>query len=630
MRKLTLLGALFSSAILLFGQGPAPRQAVNLDDVFAQYDLSGENVLVIMIDRGIDYEHPDFIDAEGNTRIAYAYDMIDDSGANDPDNPYGVGTIFDRTEIDNALDNDLPHLTNDRFGHGTATTSIACGNGFGSIGGQFMGVAPRATIISIKITHDPFPAFGDQPGQAGFFNPGLIGTALEFAEDKIEELGLPSVTLMNIGSIGGPTDGTSTVSRQIDDFIAAGHTFVCGVGDDGGSDNYAAGTVEAGQTTELLVDKGETGFLRLDLWYAESDRFTVSIERPNGTVEGPFTAPASSTAAADQNLGDIFIGHRGAEVEFFGAASDRRELLIDFSGDAGQYKILLQGAQISSGEFQATLNPSTYFNNNAFASHVVSGHSINDYASTALNITPGDYVIDNSWTAMDGNTYDIVGQGETGELWIGSSTGPTQDGRQGIDFVTPGEVCYGAYSPNTWYSNASSNIIQGSNGLYGIQNAVSAAAPLSIGIIALMLEVNPDLTPSEIKELLQQSCIADSFTGAVPNNTWGYGKLDALLAIQNTVNFTDVQEPDLPASSVRAFPNPFRENLQIRGEESALTFRQVEVYNQLGQAVWRSTVDGSPTIDLPLGFLPAGMYSLILHTEEGRVVKQIIKGEGVE
>ena len=630
MRKLTLFFCLLSIAFYLFGQGPAPRQAVNLDDVIAQYSLSGEDVLVINIDRGIDYEHPDFIDPEGNTRIAYIYDMLDPSGANDPDNPYGIGTIFDRTEIDNALDNDLPHLTNDRYGHGTATTSIAAGNGFGSIGGQFSGVAPKATIISVKITHDPFPAFADQPGQDGFFNPSYIATALDFIEDKIEELGLPSVTLLNLGSIGGPTDGTSTVSRRIDEFVAAGHPFVCGVGDDGGADNYAAGMVSSGQTTELLIDKGDAGFLRLDLWYAESDRFTVRIERPNGVVEGPYAAPTGPSAAADVNLGDIFIGHRGADVEFFGATSDRRELLIDFTGEAGQYKILLEGAQVSDGEFQATLNPSTFFNNNSFASHVISGHSINDYASTILNITPGDYVIDNSWTAMDGNTYDIVGQGETGELWLGSSTGPTHDGRQGIDFVAPGEVCYAAYSPNTWYSNATANLIQGSNNLYGIQNAVSAAAPLSVGIIALMLEVNPDLTPAEIKDLLQQSCIADSFTGAVPNTTWGYGKLDALLAIQNTINLTHANEPDLPPSSIRAFPNPFRDQLHLRAEDAALTFRQVEVFNQLGQAVWRSTIDGASTVELPLGFLPAGMYTLIVHSDEGRVLKQVVKSGHVD
>ena len=33
-----------------------------------------------MIDRGVDYRHPDFLDENGHTRLAYIYDMLDPSG----------------------------------------------------------------------------------------------------------------------------------------------------------------------------------------------------------------------------------------------------------------------------------------------------------------------------------------------------------------------------------------------------------------------------------------------------------------------------------------------------------------------------------------------------------------------
>ena len=132
-------------------QGIPPRVEANLDDVYAQYNLSGEDVLIVILDRGIDYRHPDFLDSNGNTRLAYIYDMIDPTGANDPNNPYGIGTIFDRNAIDIALDNNDPPLSTDRYGHGTATSGIAAGNGSGTAGLEFQGVAPNATLISIKI-----------------------------------------------------------------------------------------------------------------------------------------------------------------------------------------------------------------------------------------------------------------------------------------------------------------------------------------------------------------------------------------------------------------------------------------------------------------------------------------------
>jgi len=574
-----------------------------------------------MIERGIDYRHPDFIDENGETRIAYIYDMIDPTGANDPNNPYGVGTIFDAIQINNALDSNLdPPLTTDRFGHGTATTGITCGNGSGTANLEYQGVAPKATIISIKITLDSFPSFDGEPGQVGFWDPSYIPIALAFAQDKINELGLPSVTLMNLGSIGGPTDGTSTNCQAIDNFIDAGNIFICGVGDDGGSDNFASGIINQNQTIEIDVNKGETGNLRFDLWYSENDRFTVSIERPNGVIEGPFNAPSSPNGVEDQNIGDIFIAHRGADVEFWGASSNRRELLIDFSGVNGIYKVILEGSQINNGGFKATLNPATYFNNNKFLSHITSGNSINDFASSNLVITPTDYVVQNDWIDINGVFRDITGQGEDGEIWLGSSAGPTQDGRMGVDFAVSGEVCHAAYSPNTYYESFQFNVLQNSNGLYGIQNAVSAAAPISMGIIALMLEAKPTLTPAEVKNILQQSSNEDGDTGSTPNNTWGYGKLNALTAVENTLNIEDQN-----SAEITIIPNPTSGKTTIHlGNVYSETI--ISIFNTLGQKVQQLSYYNKSTIDLTIEGNP-GIYFVKVSNSDGestslKIIKQ--------
>ncbi len=622
MKKILLSTALICFSLAVWSQGIPPREEVNLDEVYSQYGLTGENVLVVILDRGIDYRHPDFLDENGNTRLAYVYDMLDPTGAGDPDNPYGIGTIFTQAEIDQALDNGEPPLSTDRYGHGTATCGIAAGNGSGTVSGEFQGVAPMATLISIKITHDPFPPFGSEPGQAGFFDPTYIPVALEFAADKIAELGLPSVTLMNIGSVGGPTDGTSTICRAIDDFVTLGNPFVCGVGDDGGNDNHAAGTIAQGQTIEVEIDKAETGNLRFDLWYSEDDRFTVSIERPNGTVEGPFAAPAGPNGAVDQSLGDIFMFHRGANTEFFGATSNRRELLIDFTGNTGTYKVILQGAQISNGEFHATLNPSTYANNNRFLNFVVPGYSINDYASSQLGITPTDYVVQSNWIDIDGIPRSITGQGDPGELWIGSSSSPTHDDRLGIDFAAPGEVCHAAYADNTYYENFSFNVLQNSNGLYGIQNAVSAAAPLSVGVIALMLEVNPNLTPTQVKTLLHDSSREDSFTGPVPNHNWGYGKLDALQVIEDT--YETLSNPDFEGnSSFLAFPNPTQGKLTIVASHVTNKI-EVTVYNALGQIMFEEEDLNTDRLELDFD-VSRGMYFVTVTTSFGSETLKILK-----
>ena len=227
-------------------QGPVVRAETKIDEVFNQYNLTGDGVLAVVLDRGVDYRHPDFIDENGNSRIAYIFDPYDDTGANDPDNPYGIGTIYDNNEINTALQNGGDPLTNDIYGHGTATTGIICGNG-SAIADEtlYRGVAPEATIISIIVTTDFVPPFGSNPGQPGAFDPSVIPVAFQFAHDKILELGLPSVSLLNIGSIGEPTDGSTAICAAIDDFVANGHPFVCGVGDDGGQNNHIIKSLEA-------------------------------------------------------------------------------------------------------------------------------------------------------------------------------------------------------------------------------------------------------------------------------------------------------------------------------------------------------------------------------------------------
>lgn len=336
---------------------------------------------------------------------------------------------------------------------------------------------------------------------------------------------------------------------------------------------------------------------------------------------GPYSAPNGPSAVADQNLGDIFIGHRGKDVEFFEATSDRRELLIDFSGVAGTYTLTLTNTTNESIPFHATLNPSTFGNTNRFSSFVVAGHSINDYTSAEEAITPTDYVVKNEWTDLNGNFRDITEQGEDGELWLGSSAGPTHDGRRGVDFATPGEVCFAAYQPDTWYHNASANLVQGGNGLYGIQNAVSAAAPLSTGIIALMLEANPTLTPTQIKDILQQSSEGDGFTGTVPNPVWGYGKLNALKALERAAQPLSIAETaHLPLS---VSPNPFRDMLHLSFDPSQLQIQEIVVWDVQGG---RCHEHRSPqTHHIMLTHLKPGFYWLEIRTDQGKWIEKMVK-----
>ena len=61
---------------------------------------TGRDVIIGVVDQGIDWLHPDFIDANGNTRVLRYWDQA--SSGPTPPAPYGYGQEWDSTDINNG------------------------------------------------------------------------------------------------------------------------------------------------------------------------------------------------------------------------------------------------------------------------------------------------------------------------------------------------------------------------------------------------------------------------------------------------------------------------------------------------------------------------------------------------
>lgn len=92
-----------------------------------------------------------------------------------------------------------------------------------------------------------------------------------------------------------------------------------------------------------------------------------------------------------------------------------------------------------------------------------------------------------------------------------SSFGPTSDGRTKPDVSAPGQGVTIAY---------------GSAG-YTTSNGTSFAAPLVTGVVALLLEANPRLTPMEVRDVLRRTASQAS----APDNRLGWGIVNAAAAV---------------------------------------------------------------------------------------------------
>ncbi len=159
------------------------------------------------------------------------------------------------------------------------------------------------------------------------------------------------------------------------------------------------------------------------------------------------------------------------------------------------------------------------------------------YSATRSVIVARDFVVRTSYVDIDGITRNIVTEGLTGALYSQSSGGPTRDGRSpGVDVIAPGHHTFAALARNSYWGTLRGNLIQDGGGWYVRGGATSGAAPMVVGAIALMLQLNPSLTARQIKEILHQTSSSDSFTGSTPNIDWGYGKIDVLKALDSVAS----------------------------------------------------------------------------------------------
>ena len=147
-----------------------------------------------------------------------------------------------------------------------------------------------------------------------------------------------------------------------------------------------------------------------------------------------------------------------------------------------------------------------------------------------------------------------------------------------------------------------------------------------MGVIALMLELKPDLTPAEIKDILQQTARQDNNTGSVPNNTWGYGKLDALAAVQAVSNLVPTGAPRKTQVQLKLFPNPTLGQLNFSLPTGPKAATEVVVSNYLGEIVYRLTPSEMERgqFNLPAK-MANGVYQLVAIGNGWRAASRFVK-----
>lgn len=521
---------------------------INSQEVHEGYNLpsplTGKNVVIGIIDTGIDYDHPDFMDADGKTRIISIWDQNASSGSG----PTEIEDSFG-TECTSQMIASGSCPIRDSDGHGTHVAGTAAGRD-----ANFGGVAPDANIIAVS--YDSSMNLND--GYVDTIFSTKICQAAYYVFAKASALGRPAVVNLSLGTHIGAHDGSSLFEQCLAGLVEgfAGRAIVAAAGNEYSSDNDYTGIhtgfeVNGFQATNFAIKQiSNDRVYYVDFWGSIGSDIQVGLgirrENPAGNlIEFSGLVDAGQRKDGEFLEGEITYTINAGETESALNGKPHIGMIIRLSRSFSQiqnysFDLVVNGR----GSFDAWLFPDKPAKSVMFTSAsgrksdnwtYVPGDRIKNIAipatSSAIFAVAG-YATRNRWNA-DPSCCQV--NFALGQLLDFSSAGPSAE--PDATGAKPDIAAPGAMIASTLSADSAPNpLLIMSDGKHSLQAGTSMAAPFVSGAIALMFEANPNFNYTDIKNILKTTAYKDDSVGDVPNDRWGWGKLDVLAAVTASMN----------------------------------------------------------------------------------------------
>ena len=318
----------------------------------ASFDLHGRGVLIAILDSGIDYAHPAFLNTDGTSRIVALWDQTIDAGKqfSSPDG-FFTGSEFTKADIDEAL---RQSEEADRFrivpsvdvnGHGTAVASIAAGSRDQNNPAN-AGVADQCDLLVVKL---------GVPRKDSFPRTIELMRGLYYVLQKSIQLNQPLVVNLSFGHTYGSHQGNSLLEEYINYIAGIWKNVICiGSGNEGAAGGHYFGVLnQSNLSVELAVGEFENS-LNIQLWKSYEDDFLVTLITPELRR---IVLPEGLTGTWRYLLGNVeLLAYIGEPTPY----AQIQEIFIDFIPrntfmESGIWQIEFQSVRIKNGQFHMYL-----------------------------------------------------------------------------------------------------------------------------------------------------------------------------------------------------------------------------------------------------------------------------------
>ena len=516
--------------------------------------LTGKGVLLGIIDSGIDWDHPDFLDSLGNTRIEAILDLSETVDSLKPGElgvagPYGGIAVY-RDMIDAALDGNGTIRQKDFMGHGThvagtAAASPSSDDTLNSLGG----VAPGVSIVAVKATSTPADSSFDD------YNI-FAGTA--FLDSLAWHLDMPYVLNLSLGSTIGSHDGNDALELNLDQFVRhpyKGRAIVVSAGNSRTDKTHAEGDFFSDSTVlELSLPNGagRADYAYTQIWLSNiNPGLSLKVYSPEGELR--CRVADGDTLTRETDAGIVIAANAFGGIDQLSGDKLIEVLLADKGGT--NLDTTSGNTQLTAGTWRLVMFSSTgswdaYLANNygfdcKYVNHVTETGTVAIPGTGERLITVGAYTVRTGWESLSGGAGSNginLGDYKPGELAFFSSVGPTRDGRMKPELTAPGQWVMGPLSGDAWPLTEKLSIFSSpyisnplmfvaADSIHAVSRGTSFSSPHVAGVVALLLEANPNLSNTEIRYLLSSTASTDSQSVSAPDNYWGYGRVNAMRAV---------------------------------------------------------------------------------------------------
>lgn len=540
---------------------------------------TGKGVVVGIVDGGFQYSHIAFTNPDGiGTRIARVWDQNAKGGKSPA--KFGYGSEYATFDEMRAVNYDISSTF-----HGSHVAGIAAG---GDRTTSYYGVAPEAELV--------FVSFGSSNVN--------ITDGIQYCFDYAESVGKPCVVNISLGSHLGPHDGTSATDQAFAAMTGPGRIIVGAAGNEGSTALHVSKDLEDGDTSlKTMIGFSEDATTKqayVDIWGSKGAPLTVKavvVDALKGKVM--YESPA---VASDGETDVKYTFPDGSGVV------STVQMALQKNPDNERTEVLLMCRATSIAENRkigivATSDAGTSIHmwNNATEGYFLDGGkrgwtegdtdcTVGELGGVSENvISVGSYNTKMDYTTLSGNLYGINTElvGGKGQLSLFSSHGPTLDGRTKPDVTAPGCLLISATSKYYASFSASTCAVKSGDDYYDANMGTSMASPVVTGTVALWLQANPNLSPADVRDILNKTARHDTYTGSAEKsdrNSWGAGKLDAFEGLKLARETTGISDTQVGEQMFSITTNRMARTVQcFFGSEGTA---RVTVYNALGQQLY--------------------------------------------